>query len=227
MCDVIVGNDVEFGFMAGDYDKGLDKARELVAERRPDRRLQDGREGRDHDHGEGEITHRHLPHEALKPTGAGDSFMGGFVSGPGRGQSVRDAVLRGSAAAAMVVARVGCAPAMPTGRTRRLPPRHPGRPRPERTDPCISRPMTTRTAHRRCGRRPCAADLLQHREAEGASISTTGARLRDLRRARHRHGHGRGRGRNLRPDRQPRRRCLGRGAGGRLRAHRHRRGSPR
>ncbi|HID67308.1 MAG TPA: permease, partial [Roseibacterium sp.] len=31
MCDVIVGNDVEFGFMAGDYDKGLDKARELVA----------------------------------------------------------------------------------------------------------------------------------------------------------------------------------------------------
>jgi 5-dehydro-2-deoxygluconokinase len=32
MCDVIVGNDVEFGFMAGDYDKGLDKARALVAE---------------------------------------------------------------------------------------------------------------------------------------------------------------------------------------------------
>jgi 5-dehydro-2-deoxygluconokinase len=27
LCDVIVGNDVEFGFMAGDYDRGLDKAR--------------------------------------------------------------------------------------------------------------------------------------------------------------------------------------------------------
>lgn len=46
--------------------------------------------------------------------GAGDSFMGGFVSGLSDGLSVRDAVLRGSAAAAMVVARIGCAPAMPT-----------------------------------------------------------------------------------------------------------------
>jgi 5-dehydro-2-deoxygluconokinase len=95
---------------------------------------------------EGEITHRHLPHDALKPTGAGDSFMGGFVSGLAEGQNVREAVLRGSAAAAMVVARVGCAPAMPTPRrTRRLSSNHEGRARPERTDRCISRPMTTRT----------------------------------------------------------------------------------
>jgi 5-dehydro-2-deoxygluconokinase len=34
MCDVIVGNDEEFGFMAGDMEKGLDKARALAAERR-------------------------------------------------------------------------------------------------------------------------------------------------------------------------------------------------
>jgi 5-dehydro-2-deoxygluconokinase len=40
--------------------------------------------------------------------------MGGFVSGLAEGQNVRDAVLQGSAAAAMVVARVGCAPAMPS-----------------------------------------------------------------------------------------------------------------
>ena len=31
MCDVIVGNDVEFGFMAGHPDHGLEKARSLVA----------------------------------------------------------------------------------------------------------------------------------------------------------------------------------------------------
>ncbi|MBX2879254.1 MAG: hypothetical protein KTR32_04935, partial [Granulosicoccus sp.] len=30
MCDIIIGNDVEFGFMAGDYEKGLSKARELA-----------------------------------------------------------------------------------------------------------------------------------------------------------------------------------------------------
>ena len=31
LCDIIIGNDVEFGFMAGDYDRGLDKARELAS----------------------------------------------------------------------------------------------------------------------------------------------------------------------------------------------------
>jgi 5-dehydro-2-deoxygluconokinase len=50
---------------------------------------------------------------ALKPTGAGDAFMGGLLAGLARGQDLRTAVLRGSAAAAMVVARVGCAPACP------------------------------------------------------------------------------------------------------------------
>jgi 5-dehydro-2-deoxygluconokinase len=29
---VVIGNDVEFGFMAGDYEKGLDKARSLARE---------------------------------------------------------------------------------------------------------------------------------------------------------------------------------------------------
>jgi 5-dehydro-2-deoxygluconokinase len=52
--------------------------------------------------------------DALKPTGAGDSFLGGFVAGLADGLAVRDAVLQGSAAAAIVVSRVGCAPAMPT-----------------------------------------------------------------------------------------------------------------
>ena len=30
LCDIIIGNYTEFGFMAGDYDAGLDKARELA-----------------------------------------------------------------------------------------------------------------------------------------------------------------------------------------------------
>ncbi len=114
MCDVIVGNDVEFGFMAGDYDRGLDKARELVANGAAIAVYKMGEKGAITITPEGEIETGIYRTEALKPTGAGDSFMGGFVSGLADGLSVRDAVLQGSASAAMVVARVGCAPAMPT-----------------------------------------------------------------------------------------------------------------
>ena len=42
------------------------------------------------------------------------SFMGGFIAALADGRELEDAVLRGSACASMVVARVGCAPAMPT-----------------------------------------------------------------------------------------------------------------
>jgi 5-dehydro-2-deoxygluconokinase len=75
MCDVIVGNDVEFGFMAGDYDKGLDKARALVA-KAPDRRLQDGREGRDHHHRRRRVRDRHLPHRGAQTHRRGRQFHG-------------------------------------------------------------------------------------------------------------------------------------------------------
>lgn len=114
MCDVIVGNDVEFGFMAGDYDRGLDKARELVANGAAIAVYKMGEKGAITITPEGEVATGIYRTEALKPTGAGDSFMGGFVSGLAEGLPLREAVLRGSAAAAMVVARVGCAPAMPT-----------------------------------------------------------------------------------------------------------------
>jgi 5-dehydro-2-deoxygluconokinase len=114
LCDVIVGNDVEFGFMAGDYDRGLDKARELVAKGAAIAVYKMGEKGAITITPEGEVATGIYRTEALKPTGAGDSFMGGFVSGLADGLPLREAVLRGSAAAAMVVARVGCAPAMPT-----------------------------------------------------------------------------------------------------------------
>ncbi|MEC3860299.1 5-dehydro-2-deoxygluconokinase [Mesobacterium sp. TK19101] len=114
LCDVIVGNDVEFGFMAGDYDRGLDKARALVAEGAKIAVYKMGEKGAITITAEGEVRTGIYKTEALKPTGAGDSFMGGFVSGLADGLPMRDAVLQGSAAAAMVVARVGCAPAMPT-----------------------------------------------------------------------------------------------------------------
>ncbi len=114
MCDVIVGNDVEFGFMAGNYEKGLDKARELVASGAQVAVYKMGESGAITITPEGEVRTGIFRTDALKPTGAGDSFMGGFVTGLADGLSIEDSVLRGSAAAAMVVSRVGCAPAMPT-----------------------------------------------------------------------------------------------------------------
>jgi 5-dehydro-2-deoxygluconokinase len=52
--------------------------------------------------------------EALKPTGAGDAFMGGMLSGLVQGADIETSIKRGAATAAFVVTRVGCAPAMPT-----------------------------------------------------------------------------------------------------------------
>ena len=114
LCDVIVGNDVEFGCMAGDYDRGLAKARELVAQGARIVVYKLGEEGAIAITPEREFRTGIYRTEALKPTGAGDSFMGGFVAALAKGADVEAAVLCGSAAAAIVVARVGCAPAVPT-----------------------------------------------------------------------------------------------------------------
>ena len=113
ICDVIIGNDVEFGFMAGDYDKGLDKARDLVAKGAQIVVYKMGEKGAITITPEGEIRTGIYRTKALKPTGAGDSFLSAFCAALAEGHSLRDAVLRGSASAAIVVGRVGCAPAMP------------------------------------------------------------------------------------------------------------------
>lgn len=124
--DMIVGNDEEFGFMAGDYDQGLSKARELAAEGRvviykmgPKGAitLSDGEEYRTGIY----------PVVALKPEGAGDSFMAGLVATLSKGGGLRDAVLRGSACAAITVTGPGCAPSMPdTARLEAFLADHPG-----------------------------------------------------------------------------------------------------
>jgi 5-dehydro-2-deoxygluconokinase len=113
-CDVIVGNDVEFGFMAGHPDQGLEKARSLIAQGANIVVYKMGERGAITITPDAEFATGIYPTLALKPTGAGDSFLGALIAGLAAGRTVRDAVLRGSAAAAMVVARVGCAPAMPT-----------------------------------------------------------------------------------------------------------------
>lgn len=114
LCDVIVGNDVEFGFMAGDYDKGLNKARSLIGQGAQIVVYKMGEKGAITFSPEGEINTGIYRTAALKPTGAGDAFLGNFIASLARGSALEQAVLHGSAAAAIVVSRVGCAPAMPT-----------------------------------------------------------------------------------------------------------------
>ena len=114
LCDIIIGNDVEFGFMAGDYDQGLSKARDLAKSSASIVIYKMGEEGAITITPNEEFRTGIYPVEALKPTGAGDSFMGGVIASLANGYSLKEAVLRGSACASIVVSRVGCAPAMPT-----------------------------------------------------------------------------------------------------------------
>ena len=111
-CDIIVGNDDEFTVLAGGADS-LQQAEDLASEL--DRIVV-------HKMGEkGCVTFAAGKRydtpvyavKALKPTGAGDGFMGGFIAGLVAGADVSDAVRRGAATAAIVVTKVGCAPAMP------------------------------------------------------------------------------------------------------------------
>ncbi|MEM6325388.1 MAG: PfkB family carbohydrate kinase [Pseudomonadota bacterium] len=109
--DMIVGNDEEFGFMAGGIDKGLDKARAL-SERVEIVIYKMGEAGAITFHQGTEFRTGIYPVNALKPTGAGDSFMAGLVTSLADGHDLKTAILRGSACASITVSRPGCAPAM-------------------------------------------------------------------------------------------------------------------
>lgn len=113
--DIIVGNDDEFGVLAESYDGGLDAARALAGQGKIVV-YKMGHRGAITLHGSNEHRTGVFRVDALKPTGAGDAFMGTFLASLATGHALHDAVLRGSAAAAIVVTRVGCAPAMPTPR---------------------------------------------------------------------------------------------------------------
>lgn len=111
--DVIVGNDEEFGFMAGGLEKGLAKARELANTSAAIVIYKMGEKGAVTFAAGEEIETGIYRVEALKPTGAGDSFMAGLMASIADGFDLREGILRGSACAAIVVGKPGCAPAMP------------------------------------------------------------------------------------------------------------------
>ena len=112
MSDMIVGNDEEFGFMAGGAEKGLAKAKSLAETTASIVVYKMGEKGAVTFANGEEIRTGIWPVDALKPTGAGDSFMAGLVTGLAQDMTLRDAILRGSACASITVSRPGCAPAM-------------------------------------------------------------------------------------------------------------------
>ncbi len=112
-CDIVIGNDVEFGVAAGSHEDGYAYAAKLVAETPEIVVYKKG------EYGSTTLTKSNtfdtgiFPVEAIKPTGAGDAFMGGFIAGLANGLALEDAVIQGSACAAIVVTRVACSTAMP------------------------------------------------------------------------------------------------------------------
>ena len=111
--DILIGNDEEFAVLAGDSD-GLSYARSCAKKKGSIIVYKRGENGLIA-FTEGEAIEMGIyPVAALKPTGAGDAFMGGFVTGLAEGLSLRQSLQRGAASAALVVTRVGCSPANPT-----------------------------------------------------------------------------------------------------------------
>ncbi|WP_120495584.1 5-dehydro-2-deoxygluconokinase [Kiloniella sp. EL199] len=114
LSDIIIGNDEEFDFMAGGKGLGLEKAKNLATETKRVVVYKMGEKGAITFTDNNEIHTGIYPVKALKPTGAGDAFMGGFIAALANGLQIKECILRGSASAAIVVTKAGCAPAMPT-----------------------------------------------------------------------------------------------------------------
>ena len=111
--DIVIGNDDEFGLMAGDYAKGQALAQSLATGGALVSIYKRGSEGAVSYTAEGAFETGIFKVTAQKPMGAGDGFMGGFLAGLARGHALEAAVARGAATAAIIVAGVGCAPASP------------------------------------------------------------------------------------------------------------------
>ena len=112
-CDLVIGNDVEFDVAAGPGNDGYTHAQSLLRGLPSLVVYKMGERGSVTFTGTESFETGIYPVKALKPTGAGDAFMGGFLAGLAAGQPVRQAVEQGSASAAIVVTRVSCSSAMP------------------------------------------------------------------------------------------------------------------
>jgi len=111
-CSGVIGNDEEFAVLSGvdseaiNYARNLSSTCDLVIYKKGERGSITFVEGN-------EIQKGIFPVQPLKPTGAGDAFMGSLIGALLKDYDIEKAIEIGSAAAAIVVTKVGCAPAMP------------------------------------------------------------------------------------------------------------------
>ena len=111
-CSGIIGNDDEFAILSGSYHDGLSYAKKIS--RNCDLVIYKmGEKGSITFANNEEIQRGIFPVKPLKPTGAGDAFMGSLIGAILKNYDLQKAIEIGSAAAAIVVTKVGCAPAMP------------------------------------------------------------------------------------------------------------------
>jgi 5-dehydro-2-deoxygluconokinase len=110
---VVIGNDEEFGLLAGQHADGQCLARDLAQAGSLFTVYKRGADGAITNMPDRSFETGIFPVKALKPMGAGDGFMGGLLAGLGQGQDIETAVRRGAATAAIIVAGIGCAPASP------------------------------------------------------------------------------------------------------------------
>ena len=112
--DVVIGNDEEFGLLAGGLPHGKALAETLTRQGAMFTIYKRGPDGSTTFTPNGGFDTPIFPVTALKPMGAGDGFMAGLLAGLGAGQDIELAVRRGAATAAIIVSGIGCAPASPT-----------------------------------------------------------------------------------------------------------------
>ncbi|MEO1701349.1 MAG: 5-dehydro-2-deoxygluconokinase [Pseudomonadota bacterium] len=113
LCDVIVANDEEFAVIANGED-GYNVAQDLGAREGRLVVYKMGAQG-SHTFANGLLIETGIRKVSpLKPTGAGDAFLAALLSATAAGETIAISVDFASTAAAIVVTRPGCAPAMPT-----------------------------------------------------------------------------------------------------------------
>lgn len=111
--DIIIGNDLEFN-IADNSSEGFNFAKDLIKNKPSIIIYKKGEIGSELITKDKISSYGVYSVDAIKPTGAGDAFNGGFISSIIKGFSLEQSLQFGSATAAIVVTRVGCSSAMPS-----------------------------------------------------------------------------------------------------------------
>jgi 5-dehydro-2-deoxygluconokinase len=113
-CDAVVGNDEEFALLSERPEDRLKVASRLLRKNCQLVVFKKGAAGSITMTRDGSFETGIFAVDTKKPFGAGDAFLGNLIVGLHRGLPLASSVRRAAAAAAYVVARRGCAFAMPT-----------------------------------------------------------------------------------------------------------------